>query len=76
MRVRRLVGSVHLVAEDGIARAMSDLFRHDGVVAEGAGAVGVALVSSIGVRLEGPIVVVISGRNLDAGTLTRVLEST
>lgn len=61
-----------LVSEEGIARAIGDLYREEGVVAEGAAAVGVAALLE-GYRPEGATVVVISGGNIDAGRLADLL---
>jgi len=75
-RCQRLVDSVHLVAEASIGPAIHDLFHRHGVVAEGAGAVGVAALLERSIPMEGPVAVVISGRNLDAGTFSRWLGAT
>jgi threonine dehydratase len=41
---------------------------------EGAGAVGVAALLAGRVPLDGPVVVLLSGRNIAAGTLARILH--
>jgi threonine dehydratase len=73
-RCRRLVDAVHLVAESSIGPAIRELFVRHGVVAEGAGAVGVAALLEGVIEPAGPTVVVISGRNLDAGRLAQLLR--
>jgi threonine dehydratase len=73
-RVRALVETIHLVEEAAIADAMRGLFGHDGVVAEGSGAVGVAALASGLFRLEGPTAVVITGGNIDADRFARILR--
>lgn len=65
--VRDLVGDVVLVSEEEIWEGMRFLFERHRVVAEGAGAVGVAalLAGKVG-ALTGPAVVVVSGANAEA----------
>ncbi|MDQ1533877.1 MAG: threonine dehydratase [Actinomycetota bacterium] len=73
--VRRTVADVVTVTEDEIATAMRFLAREHGLIAEGSAAVGVAaLLTNKAVPAEGPTVVVITGRNIAASTLTAVLE--
>jgi threonine dehydratase len=64
------------VSESDIERAIATLARHENVVAEGAGAVGVAalLANAIG-DLPAPVVTVISGGNLDREVLDRILAA-
>lgn len=49
------------------------LYRHDGIVAEGAGAVPAALLLERKLELRGPTVLVVSGGNIDAARLAGVL---
>ena len=64
--VRDLVDDVVLVAEEEIAAAMRALFFEEGWVAEGGGAIGVALLKAPHLDLLGPrVAVVISGKNID-----------
>jgi threonine dehydratase len=73
--VRELVSSVETVSEDEIADAMVFLADRAKLVAEGAGAVGVAVL--LGGRLEpvdGATVVVVSGGNVDMGLLASLLR--
>jgi threonine dehydratase len=72
-RVRRVVDRVHLVEEEAVAAAIRGLFREEGVVAEGSGAVGVAAILAGTLELEGPTAVIITGGNIDASTLIAVL---
>jgi len=72
-RVARWVDGVSLVDERSIAEAVRGLFGHHGAVAEGAGAVGVAAMLADKIRIDGPAVVVISGRNIDPDRLARIL---
>jgi threonine dehydratase len=63
------------VSEEDIARAVAMLARDEDVVAEGAGAVGVAaLLSEAITDAPSPVVVVISGGNIDQDTLERILS--
>src|SRR5690606_34390757 len=73
-RVRALTDTIHLVDEVAIADAMRKLFVHDGIVAEGAGAVGAAAVAAGIVEVEGPAVVIITGGNVDADRFSRILK--
>jgi threonine dehydratase len=63
------------VAEDDIANAIAFLSREERLIAEGSGAVGVAaLLTGVVSRLDDPVVVVISGGNIDPDVLARILE--
>jgi threonine dehydratase len=71
---RDLVDEVVNVTEEEIADAMVALLAADQVVAEGAGAVGVAALRSGKVKVApGPAVAVITGANVDAQVLARLL---
>ena len=64
------------VDEDQIAEAIRYLAHRCGLVVEGSGAVGVAALRSGGiVPAGGPHVVLLTGRNIAAPTLLRVLEN-
>jgi threonine dehydratase len=64
--VRDLVDDVVLVPEGEIAGAMRSLFMAEGWVAEGAGAIGVALLAEHRREMLGKnVAVVMSGRNID-----------
>jgi threonine dehydratase len=71
-RAWRVVDSLHLVAESDVAEAIRLLYREEGVVAEGSGAVGVAAVLA-GLPLVGPTAIVVSGGNIDDTDLSRIL---
>ena len=72
---RHLVDEVINVAESEIEDAIVALVTHDQLVAEGAGAVGVAALRSGRLRLgDGrPAAVVVTGANIDARVLGRLL---
>lgn len=63
--IRDLVDEVVLVDEDGIADGIRHAYRAEGVVLEGAAAVGIAALLSERIRPTGPAAVVLSGRNID-----------
>lgn len=66
--VRRYVDHTALVGEASIARGMVHMYRHEREVVEGAAAVGAAaLLDGLAQKLSlpGPIVLVLSGRNVD-----------
>jgi threonine dehydratase len=70
--VRELVDDVVLVSEARIAAAMRALFLEEGWVAEGAGAIGLALLEDpIQATLGDRVAIVVSGRNID---MTRFQE--
>jgi threonine dehydratase len=73
-RARAVTDEMVLVDEASIAAAIHDLFQHDGVVAEGAGAVAVAALAGGVVQVRGPAVLVISGGNIDGARLARILQ--
>ncbi len=72
---RDLIDQVVEVSEAETEEAIVSLLTDDQVVAEGAGAVGVAAVRAgrLG-TIEGPVAVVVTGANIDARTLSRLLR--
>jgi threonine dehydratase len=74
---RDLVDDVVSVSEDEIEDAIVALVTHDQVLAEGSGAVGVAALRSGRVRPEGgrPAVAIVTGGNIDARVLARLLAA-
>jgi len=72
--VRQWVDQIVLVSEDAVARAMRWMVADAGWMVEGGGAVGVAALMENVIPTDGKrTVVVISGGNVDAGVLARVL---
>jgi threonine dehydratase len=71
--VRDHVADVVAVAEDEIEAAMRFLVREHGLVAEGAGAAATAALLADRVERSGRVVALVTGRNVDATTLARVL---
>lgn len=74
-RVHEVVEHLELVDEDTVADAVRMLYRHDGIVAEGAAAVPAAALIERKLELRGPTVLVVSGGNIDAPRLARVLAA-
>jgi threonine dehydratase len=76
--IRDLVDMVVTVEEDEIARAIVYTLHNMGLLVEGAGAVGVAalLNRTVAVRPDECVCVVLSGANIDANLLTRVIDQT
>jgi threonine dehydratase len=71
---RHLIDEVVTVSEAEIEDAIVALLADDQVVAEGAGAVGVAALRAGRVAADGrPVAVVVTGGNIDAGILARLL---
>ncbi|BBH44295.1 hydroxyectoine utilization dehydratase EutB [Pseudomonas sp. KU43P] len=71
---RRLLDEVHLLSEASIANGMRHAYQHERLVLEGAGAVGIAALLDGLVNARGPVVVVVSGRNVDSAQHLRVLN--
>ena len=62
---RDLLDGVILLAEDEIAAGIRHAYEHEREIVEGAGAVGIAALLARKVTADGPVVVVMSGRNID-----------
>jgi threonine dehydratase len=62
---RKHVDETLLVSEEEIYRGMQALFFKERLVAEGAGAVGIAALLAGKLRLDGPTAMIISGQNVD-----------
>lgn len=73
--LQRVLDDVVMVDEDEIAQAMVLLLERSKLVAEGAGAAGVAALMSHKIDVAGKrVAVVISGGNVDINMLARVVE--
>ncbi|MCU1760467.1 hydroxyectoine utilization dehydratase EutB [Pseudomonas sp. 14P_8.1_Bac3] len=70
---RELCDHLHLLSEASIANAMRHAYREERLVLEGAAAVGIAALLDGLIEPRGPIVVVVSGRNVDVDQHLRVL---
>ncbi|AXA24922.1 hydroxyectoine utilization dehydratase EutB [Pseudomonas putida] len=64
---------LHLLSETSIANAIRHAYREERQVLEGAAAVGIAALLEGLIQPRGPVVVVISGRNVDTDQHLRVL---
>lgn len=71
-RARDVVDEMHVVDETTLPAAIRALFG-EGVVAEGAAAVGVAALAEGVIKADGPTVVIISGGNIDAARLASII---
>jgi threonine dehydratase len=72
--VRDLVDDIRTVSEDQLSRALLFLIERAKLVVEPAGAAGVAALLADPASLEPPVVVVLSGGNVDPLLLLRVLR--
>jgi threonine dehydratase len=73
--VQRFVDEYHVVNEKQIADGMRQLYRGDNVVAEGGASVGVAaLIAGLVPKLEGNIVCVVSGANVNMNKFTGIVN--
>lgn len=73
---RDLIDDVMTVSEPALEDAIRALLGSDQVLAEGAGAVGIAALRSGERRVAEPAVVVVTGANLDLRVLGRLLQAT
>ena len=72
---RDLLDEVILLSEAEIAAGMRHAYAQEREVIEGAGAVGIAaLLAGRLARLDGPVAVILSGRNVDMGQHLRVVN--
>ncbi|MDT7766478.1 MAG: threonine dehydratase [Mycobacterium sp.] len=66
--------SITTVDEGAVCTAMLDLYQHEGIIAEPAGALSVAALMEAGVEPESTVVCLISGGNNDVSRYNEVLE--
>jgi len=71
---RDLCDHLHLLSEASIANALRHAYREERLVLEGAAVVGIAALLDGVIEPRGPIVVVVSGRNVDIDQHLRVLS--
>jgi len=62
---RHLLDEIILLGEDEIAAGIRHAYAQEREIVEGAGAVGIAALLAGKVRAKGPVVVLLSGRNID-----------
>jgi len=71
---RDLLDDVVLLSETEIAEGMRHAYRVEREIVEGAGAVGIAALLAGKIAPSGPIVAILSGRNVDMGVHRRVVN--
>lgn len=71
---RDLLDDVILVSEEEIANGMRHAYAGEREIVEGAGAIGIAALLSGRIRPEGPVVAILSGRNVDMTLHRRVIN--
>jgi threonine dehydratase len=69
-----LLDGVVLLSEDEIAAGIRHTHEVEGEVVEGAGAVGIAALLAGKVDAEGPVVAILSGRNIDANLHAEIVS--
>lgn len=72
--VRELADQIHLLDEPSIAAGIRHAYHEERLVLEGAAAVGIAALLERMIEPRGPVVVVVSGRNVDTAQHLRVLN--
>ena len=72
---RDLLDDVILLGEDEIAAGIRHAYEREREIVEGAGAVGIAALLAGKVNASGPVVVLLSGRNIDMGLHRRIICS-
>jgi threonine dehydratase len=70
---RDLLDDVILLSEDEIAAGIRHAYEKEREIVEGAGAVGIAALLAGKVRTNGPVVVLLSGRNIDMGLHRKIV---
>ena len=64
---RDLLDEVILLSEDEIAAGIRHAYEQEREIIEGGGAVGIAALLAGRIRTDGPVVALLSGRNIDTG---------
>ena len=70
----RYLDQIIPVDEEEIAEAVLLLMEHKRIIAEGAGAVALAALLNHGRGIRGPVVLIVSGGNIDVNLLERIIE--
>ncbi|AMY03752.1 hydroxyectoine utilization dehydratase EutB [Mesorhizobium ciceri biovar biserrulae] len=70
---RDLLDGIVLLSEDEIAAGIRHAYAREREIVEGAGAVGIAALLAGKVRSDGPVVVLLSGRNIDMDAHRRIV---
>jgi threonine dehydratase len=72
---RDLLDDVVLLSEEEIAGGIRHAFRTEGEIVEGAGAVGIAALLAKKIDVRGPIIVLVSGRNIDEARHRQIVNT-
>ncbi|AEH90330.1 hydroxyectoine utilization dehydratase EutB [Mesorhizobium opportunistum] len=70
---RDLLDDVILLGEDEIAEGIRHAYAQEREIVEGAGAVGIAALLAGKVKADGPVLVLLSGRNIDMDTHRKII---
>ncbi|RWE66329.1 MAG: pyridoxal-phosphate dependent enzyme, partial [Mesorhizobium sp.] len=70
---RDLLDDVVLLAEDEIAAGIRHVYEEEREIVEGAGAVGIGALLAGKVKVSGPTVLILSGRNIDMSLHRRIV---
>jgi len=70
---RDLLDDVILLSEDEIATGIGHAYAQEREIVEGAGAVGIAALLAGKVKAKGPVIVLLSGRNIDMNAHRRIV---
>ncbi|MFC1665412.1 pyridoxal-phosphate dependent enzyme, partial [Pseudomonadota bacterium] len=73
--IRQHVDDMHTVSEQAIMEAVRFAFYHLKLVIEPSGALGIAALFEGSLKVSGRVAIVISGGNIDAKTMTRILNN-
>src|SRR5690606_2694406 len=71
---RDLLDEVILLSEDEIAAAIRHAYEQEREIIEGGGAVGIAALLAGRIRTDGPVVALLSGRNIDMALHRRIVR--
>jgi threonine dehydratase len=71
---RDLLDDIVLLSEDEIAAGISHAYEKEREIVEGAGAVGIGALLAGKLEADGPLVLLLSGRNIDMGLHRRVIS--
>lgn len=71
--VRAFVDDVVLLSEEEIAAGIIHAYAQEGEIIEGAAAVGIGALLAGKIRLQGPVVALLSGRNIDMDQHRRIV---
>ncbi len=70
---RDLLDDIVLLSEDEIAAGIRHAYEQEREIVEGAGAVGIAALLAGKLKADGPLVLLLSGSNIDMGLHRRIV---